>query len=83
MRALDTSQDAASAQLAAYRRMTPEARLRVGLELTAMARRLLADGVRKRHPEYDEDQVRLASIRVWLGPELFRTAYPDSPELDP
>jgi hypothetical protein len=83
MRALDTSQDAASAQLAAYRRMMPEARLRAGLELTAMARRLLAAGIRKRHPEYDDDQVRLASIRLWLGPNLFRAAYPHELELDP
>jgi hypothetical protein len=63
--------------------MTPEARLRVGLELTEMARRLLTAGIRRRHPEYDDDQVRLASIRLWLGPDLFRTAYPDRPEIEP
>jgi hypothetical protein len=83
MRAPDTSREAASAQLDAYRRMTPEARLRVGLELTEMARRVLIAGIRKRHPEYDDDQVRLASIRLWLGPELFRDPYPDEPELEP
>jgi hypothetical protein len=83
MRALDTSREAASAQLDVYRRMTPEARLRVGLELTEMARRLLIAGIRNRHPEYDDDQVRLASIRLWLGPELFRAPYPNQPEVAP
>lgn len=51
--------------------------------MTEMARRLLIAGIRKRHPEYDDDQVRLASIRLWLGPELFRDPYPDEPELEP
>jgi hypothetical protein len=63
--------------------MPPAARLRVGLELTALSRRLLADGVRRRHPEYDDEQVRLAFLRCWLGRDLFRSAYPGRPELDP
>ncbi|MFH1176358.1 MAG: hypothetical protein V1750_03040 [Acidobacteriota bacterium] len=83
MAALDTSRAAASAQIEAYRRMAPEARLRVGLELTRMARGLLTAGIRKRHPEYDENQVRLAAIRLWIGSELFRQAYPEERELAP
>jgi len=83
MRAADTSEDAFRAQIDAYRRMSPDARLRAGLELTEMSRRLLADGIRRRHPEYTEDQVRMAFLRHWLGPELFRKAYPGLPELDP
>ena len=83
MRALETSQDAAAAPLEAYRRMTPEACLRVGLGLTKMAHRLLIAGTRMRHPENGDDQVRLASIRLWLGRDLFRAAYPHEPELEP
>lgn len=79
----DTSPEAAAVQLDVYRRMAPAARLRVGLELTAMSRRLLADGVRRRHPEYSTEQARLAFLRLWLGPALFRTAYPGKPELEP
>ncbi|MGH9382066.1 MAG: hypothetical protein ACRD2Z_15840 [Thermoanaerobaculia bacterium] len=80
---MDTSEAAASAQLEVYRRMSPAARLRVGLELTATSRRLLGDGIRRRHPEYDDEHVRLAFLRLWLGPELFRAAYPGLPELEP
>jgi hypothetical protein len=83
MRPLDTSEETSSIQIEVYRRMTPGARLRLGLELTEMSRRLLVDGIRRRHPEYDEEQTRLASIRLWLGPELFRNAYPEMRELDP
>jgi hypothetical protein len=79
----DTAADATKAQLEIHRRMGPEARLRVGLELTRMARQLLVDGIRARHPEYDDEQVKLAAFRLWLGPALFRAAYPAAPELDP
>ena len=70
-------------QVEALREMGPTARLRAALELTEMSRRLLADGIRGRHPEYSDDEVRLATIRAWVGPELYRDAYPDTPELDP
>ena len=83
MRAVDTSDEAARAQIDAYRRMSAAARLRVGLELTEMSRQLLANGIRRRHPEYDESQARLAFLRLWLGADLFRQAYAGQPELDP
>jgi hypothetical protein len=83
MRPLDTSEEAANVQLEIYRRMTPEARLRVALELTAISRRLLSEGIRQRHPDYTDEQLHLAFLRLWLGPDLFRLAYRDKPELDP
>jgi len=83
MAATDTSNEAAEVQLAVYRRMSPEARLRAGLELTTMSRRLLADGIRRRHPEYDDHSVHLSFLRLWLGPDLFREAYPGQPEIAP
>jgi len=63
--------------------MGPAARLRAALELTELSRRLLAEGIRRRHPEYGGDELRLATIRAWVGRDLFRDAYPDAPELDP
>lgn len=83
MAARDTSPEAEAIQLEAYRRMSPAARLRAGLELTAMSRKLLSDGIRRRHPGYSEEQVHLALLRLWLGPDLFGKAYPTQPELDP
>jgi hypothetical protein len=57
----DTSEDAARVQLGVYRRMAPSERLNVGLELTRMSRGLLAQGIRARHPEYSDEQVRCPS----------------------
>jgi hypothetical protein len=72
----DTTPEAAAVQLEAYRRMTPVQRLRIAFEMADSLRRLSAAGVRSRHPEYTEEQVRLAVIRLSLGEELFRKAYP-------
>ncbi len=83
MRPHDTSPGAHAAQLAAYRRMSPAARLRVGLELTETSRRLLRHGVRVRHPEYSDEELRLAVIRLWLGNEEFRRVYSGAAELEP
>lgn len=74
--AADTTEEAARVQFAVYRRMTPERRLELAFQMTADLRRRLADGVRQRHPEYGEHQVRLAVIRLTLGEELFQTVYP-------
>ena len=83
MTARDTSEEAARVQLDIYRAMEPADRLRVGLELTQMSRQLLADGIRVRHPEYSDDELRWALIRAWIGPDLFHRAYPSCPQLHP
>ena len=79
----DTSEDAARVQLEVYRRMAPSERLNVGLELTRMSRDLLAQGIRARHPDYSDDEVKWAVIRVWIGRDMFRRVYPHGPQLDP
>jgi hypothetical protein len=72
----DTSLDAIRVQHAVYRRMSPERRLQLAFQMTASARTLAASGARARHPEYTPRQVDLAVIRLTLGEELFRLAYP-------
>jgi len=48
-----------------------------------MSRDLLAQGIRARHPEYSDDEVKWALIRVWIGRDLFLRAYPHCPQLAP
>lgn len=74
--AADTSEEAARVQSAVFRRMAAEKRLELALQMTAELRRRLADGVRQRHPDYNERQVQLAVIRLTLGEELFQSVYP-------
>ena len=73
---LDTTPEALRAYYGVIRRMTPEERLNAGLRLGRRMRALTETGVRMRHPDYNDDQVRLAVIRLRLGRELFEKAYP-------
>jgi hypothetical protein len=73
----DTTPEAAAVQLEIYRRMPSWRRLRAALEMGDPVRSLSAAGVRNRHPEYTGEQVRLAVIRLSVGEELFRKAFPD------
>ena len=47
-----------------FRNMSPGTRVRFGFELNEVVRRLRERGVRFRHPEYNDEQVRLAVIRI-------------------
>ena len=72
----DTTPEAAAVQLEIFRRMSPERRLELAFEMSANLREVVAAGVRSRHPDYGEQEVRLAVIRLTLGDELFFRVYP-------
>jgi hypothetical protein len=74
--AADTAPEAAHVQLAVLQRLGGERRLAMALQMTSALRRLVAAGVRGRHPEYSAEQVRLAVSRLTLGEELFHRAFP-------
>jgi hypothetical protein len=44
-------------------------------ELSENLRQIITDGVRLRHPEYGDSQVRREVLRITLGDELYRKAY--------
>ncbi|MEZ6235257.1 MAG: hypothetical protein R3B68_13795 [Phycisphaerales bacterium] len=46
------------------RAMSPAQRLAKGLELHDLARRLVTSGVRTRHPDWDDAQVRAEVCRI-------------------
>ena len=83
MRPFDTTADVEKLQIEIFRRMGPEKRLQSGALLSETCRTLLAEGIRKRHPEYDEKQVRLAVIRCLLPEDLFLRAYPNARDILP
>ena len=62
----------------AFRRAGPEGRLRIALEMSEEMARVVDAGVRVRHPDYSDDEVRLAGIRIRLGEGLFRAVYPNA-----
>lgn len=83
LRSWDTSIDAERTQLQVVRSMRPERRLHLGLELTKTCRRLMVEGVRIRHPEYDGREIMLAVFRLELGDRLFLAAYPHAAHIVP
>ena len=73
----DTTADAARVQAEVWRGMTGVRRVELAAELSENVRRIAAEGVRRRHPDYTDEQVRLAVIRLSLGGQLCQLVYPD------
>ena len=66
----DTSNDTLEVQLECLRQMSPKERLRRACAWTGQVRRMAFDAIRRRHPEYSEDEVRLRFIELTYGKEL-------------
>lgn len=83
VRPLDTDAAAHDAQMQAYRRMGAEARVRVAFEMSEDVRRMTLEGIRERHPEYDDDRARRALFRLLLGDDLVRAIWPGEAPVAP
>jgi hypothetical protein len=57
MHARDTTPEAAAIQEEGYRQLGPSGRFKVAAELTNAVRELARAGIRRRHPEYTDEQV--------------------------
>jgi hypothetical protein len=54
-----------------------EGRARMTFDLNRSLRSISEAGVRRRHPDYDDHRVRLAAIKLAIGADLFKRAYPN------
>ena len=72
----DTSPEAARVQLAALRSMSGSRRAEIAMEMSDAVRQTARAGIRSRHPDYTEEQVHLAFLRLVLGEEIFRQWWP-------
>lgn len=79
----DTSAEAWEAQAAMLRQLGGERRLAIAFRLTRLAREASRAGIRSRHPEYGEAEVRRAFFRMLHGDDATRAAFPDHELLDP
>jgi hypothetical protein len=66
----DTSADAESVQLKLIGQLPPAERLERALALTCEVIRLSKAAIRRRHPEFSEDEVGLKFIELNYGSEL-------------
>jgi hypothetical protein len=69
--------------MAAIAARSPESRLDEWAELNRAVSKMEADGIRRRHPEYDDHQLLRAQARLRYGDVLVAAAWPDEPLLDP
>jgi len=53
-------------QIAIYRAMTPERRLRIAEQLYWTARKIKTAGVRAQHPDWPEEQINEEVRRIFL-----------------
>ena len=76
MRARDTSQEAHEHQVRLYRAMSAERRSEIALRMSDDLRRIAAEGIRQRHPDYSETDVRRALVALLYGAEAASKVWP-------
>lgn len=69
MALLDTSPEIELRQVQIWRSMSGEQRLRLGFELSLLTRELAMTGIRERHPEWSEQQVKREAVRCAFLPQ--------------
>jgi hypothetical protein len=79
----DTSVVAHNIQRDVYLRLGGRERLAIVFRLNETVRQLSMAGIRARHPQYDEEQVRRAYARLVLGDTLLRAVWRDRELVDP
>lgn len=71
----DTTIDALRKQFEILQRLGIEGRAEMTFELSDNLRQITESGVRLRHPEYNNREVRREVLRITLGDELYRKAF--------
>jgi hypothetical protein len=79
----DTDPDAEVQQGLAHARLGPARRVELAAEMCDDVRSVVRDGIRRRHPEYPEDAVHAAFLRIWLGDGLARSLFTDGSVAQP
>ena len=73
----DTSKEAAEVQAEALRRMGLSGRAELTFQLCDNLRQITKAGIRHRHPDYTDQQITQAYLRLILEPELFQQVFPN------
>ena len=72
----DTTIEAVRKQIEILRRMGPEARLKMAFELSDNLRSIVEAGVRGRHKNYNEQQIKREVLHLMIGDVLFKQIFP-------
>ena len=66
----DTSVEAFEVQLECFRRMAPQERIERMSSWSTQLKKMAMEAIRRRHPEFDEQQVQLKYIELTYGLEI-------------
>ncbi|CAN5218518.1 hypothetical protein BH09MYX1_BH09MYX1_09580 [soil metagenome] len=77
MVAFDTTAQAHRIQIEALRRLGPEGRIAQAIRMSVAAREMAKSGIKKRHPEYTDDDLVRALVWLLHGEPLARTIWRD------
>jgi hypothetical protein len=83
MRAFDTSLEAHEVQVRLYRSMTGAQRSELALRMSDDVRQIAAEGIRQRHPEYNDADVQRALVALLYGREIARGLWPSESVREP
>lgn len=78
----DTSRDAFLKQIEILRGLGTSGRAAMTLEFSDNLRQIVKDGVRHRHPDWDEARVRQEVLRIVLGDRLYNEAFGNEKPVD-
>jgi len=71
----DTTIDAFRKQFEILERIGIEGRAKMTFQLSDNLRQVVKDGVKHRHPDYDEQKTKLAVFRITYGESSFREVF--------
>jgi hypothetical protein len=69
---LDTTLEAHRKQVEILRKLSPQRKALMAIELTDNIRQIAVEGIKSRYPEFSEKQVMRELLRLIVGDELFQ-----------
>ena len=72
----DTKLDSAIKQFSILREMDINKRAEMTFQLSDNLRSIVESGIRQRHLDYSDEQIKLAALRLTIDKDLFDKAFP-------
>jgi hypothetical protein len=79
----DTTPEAERYYTKFLRSLTGEEKVRMAVEMTETANKICKQGIAHRHPNYTEDEIHFAFLRIIWGQKLYAHVHPSGPFLTP
>ena len=78
----DTTIEAARKQFEILRKLDAQTRIKMAFEMSNNLRQIVEDGVRNRHPDWDEETIRHRVLYLMIGKSLYREVFGDEAKFE-